>query len=79
MVPKIQKTADLVDEITEASKSQVQGIDQISDAVNQLDKVAQQNASGSIELAATAEELSGQAMQLHQVMSFFKTDDRLLS
>ncbi|MCX7100051.1 MAG: nitrate- and nitrite sensing domain-containing protein [Methylobacter sp.] len=65
MVPKIQKTADLVDEITEASKSQVQGIDQISDAVNQLDKVAQQNASGLIELAATAEELSGQAMQLH--------------
>jgi methyl-accepting chemotaxis protein len=44
--------------------------------VGQLDKAAQQNASGSEQLAATAEELSGQAMQLQQVMSFFKVDNR---
>jgi methyl-accepting chemotaxis protein len=72
MVPNIQKTADLVEEITAASEEQAQGIGQISDAVNQLDKAAQQNASGSEELAATAEELKGQAMQLQQVMSFFR-------
>ena len=76
MVPKIQKTADLVDEITAVSDEQAQGIGQISDAVAQLDKAAQQNASGSEELAATAEELSGQAMQLQQVMAFFKVDNR---
>ncbi|MFI3155688.1 MAG: MCP four helix bundle domain-containing protein [Methylococcaceae bacterium] len=74
MVPKIQKTADLVDEITSASEEQAHGIGQISDAVGQLDKAAQQNASGSEQLAATAEELSGQAMQLQQVMSFFNVD-----
>ncbi|MFI3155690.1 MAG: methyl-accepting chemotaxis protein [Methylococcaceae bacterium] len=74
MVPKIQKTADLVDEITAASEEQAHGIGQISDAVGQLDKAAQQNASGSEQLAATAEELSGQAMQLQQVMAFFKVD-----
>jgi len=76
MVPKIQKTADLVDEITAVSDEQAQGIGQITDAVAQLDKAAQQNASGSEELAATAEELSGQAMQLQQVMAFFKVDNR---
>ncbi|MDP3876589.1 MAG: methyl-accepting chemotaxis protein [Methylobacter sp.] len=76
MVPNIQKTADLVEEITASSEEQAQGIGQISDAVGQLDKAAQQNASGSEELAATAEELSGQAMQLQQVMSFFKVDNR---
>jgi PAS domain S-box-containing protein len=76
MVPNIQKTADLVEEITASSEEQAQGIGQISDAVNQLDKAAQQNASGSEQLAATAEELSGQAMQLQQVMSFFKVDNR---
>ncbi|MFI3155692.1 MAG: methyl-accepting chemotaxis protein [Methylococcaceae bacterium] len=76
MVPKIQKTADLVDEITAVSEEQAQGIGQISDAVSQLDKAAQQNASGSEQLAATAEELSGQAMQLQQVMAFFKVDKR---
>jgi methyl-accepting chemotaxis protein len=72
MVPNIQKTADLVEEITASSEEQAQGIGQISQAVNQLDRAAQQNASGSEELAATAEELSGQAMQLQEVMSFFK-------
>ncbi|TAN66798.1 MAG: HAMP domain-containing protein [Methylobacter sp.] len=76
MVPNIQKTADLVEEITASSEEQAQGIGQISEAVNQLDKAAQQNASGSEELAATAEELSGQAMQLQQVMAFFKVDNR---
>jgi methyl-accepting chemotaxis protein len=76
MVPNIQKTANLVEEITASSEEQAQGIGQISDAVGQLDKAAQQNASGSEELAATAEELSGQAMQLQQVMAFFKVDDR---
>ena len=74
MVPNIQKTAELVDKITSASEEQAQGINQISNAISQLDKAAQQNASGSEELAATAEELSGQAMQLQQVMAFFKVD-----
>lgn len=72
MVPTIQKTADLVGEITVSSEEQAQGIGLISDAVYRLDKAAQQNASGSEQLAATAEELSAQAMQLQQVMSFFK-------
>jgi methyl-accepting chemotaxis protein len=76
MVPNIQKTANLVEEITAASEEQAQGIGQISDAVSQLDKAAQQNASGSEELAATAEELNGQALQLQQVMAFFKVDNR---
>jgi methyl-accepting chemotaxis protein len=72
MVPNIQKTADLVEEISASSEEQAQGISQISQAVNQLDRAAQQNASGSEQLAATAEQLNGQAMQLQQVMAFFK-------
>jgi methyl-accepting chemotaxis protein len=79
MVPNIQKTADLVEEITAASEEQAQGIGQISEAVNQLDRAAQQNASGSEQLAATAEELNGQAMQLQQVMAFFKIDNNQLT
>jgi PAS domain S-box-containing protein len=76
MVPNIQKTADLIEEITASSAEQAQGIGQISDALNQLDKAAQQNASGSEQLAATAEELSAQAMQLQQVVAFFKVNQR---
>lgn len=72
MVPSIQKTAELVEEITAASQEQAQGINQINVAVGQLEQAAQQNASGSEQLAATAEELNGQAMQLQQIMAFFK-------
>ncbi|MEQ1529526.1 MAG: methyl-accepting chemotaxis protein [Methylococcales bacterium] len=76
MVPNIQKTADLVEEITASSEEQALGIGQINQAVTQLDRAAQQNASGSEQLAATAEQLNGQAMQLQQVMAFFKVHEK---
>jgi len=73
MVPKINKTSDLVQEITAASEEQSSGVGQINAAVSQLSQTTQQNASSSEELAATAEEMSGQAVQLQQIMGFFKT------
>lgn len=72
LVPNIQKTADLVEEITASSEEQGIGINQISNAMTQLDQATQQNASMSEELAATAEEMSGQAEQLQQAVAFFK-------
>ncbi len=72
IVPDIKRTADLVMEISAASKEQNVGADQIGKATMQLDKVIQQNASASEELASMSEELSGQAEQLSQTMSFFK-------
>ncbi len=71
VVPGIQKTADLVVEITVSSAEQAQGIDQINHAMSQLDQSTQQNASMSEQLAATAEEMSGQAEQLQQSVAFF--------
>jgi methyl-accepting chemotaxis protein len=70
--PEIQKTAGLVQEISESSKEQNAGCGQINDALQQLDKVIQQNAGASEEMAATAEELSSQAFQLQESISFFK-------
>ncbi|MCP4129031.1 MAG: methyl-accepting chemotaxis protein, partial [Gammaproteobacteria bacterium] len=72
MVPNIQKTADLVQEISAASGEQSSGVTQINDSMTQLDKATQQNASASEELAATSEELSGQAEQLQQSVAYFK-------
>lgn len=74
IVPNIQKTADLVEEITNASEEQSSGINQINVAMNQLDQATQQNASMSEELAATAEEMSGQAEQLKQTVAFFRLE-----
>jgi methyl-accepting chemotaxis protein len=72
IVPSIAKTADLVQEIAAASGEQASGVSQISSAMGQMDQVTQQNASASEELSATAEEMSSQAVQLQQVMGFFK-------
>ena len=72
MVPNIQKTSELVQEIAAASQEQTVGINQINTAMGQLSQATQQNASSSEELAATAEEMSGQAEQLQHAMSFFR-------
>ncbi|MFO1475281.1 MAG: methyl-accepting chemotaxis protein [Verrucomicrobiota bacterium] len=74
LVPDIQKTAGLVQEIAAASNEQNTGANQINKAIQQLDQVIQQNASASEELAATAEELSSQAEQLQAAIAFFKMD-----
>lgn len=72
MVPSIKKTSDLVQEIAAASMEQNQGVSQINGAMGQLNQATQQNASASEELAATAEEMGGQAAQLQELMSFFR-------
>jgi methyl-accepting chemotaxis protein len=74
LVPDIQKTAELVQEISAASKEQTTGADQISVAIQQLNQVIQQNAGAAEEMASTAEELSSQADQLQSTISFFKVD-----
>jgi methyl-accepting chemotaxis protein len=74
MVPDIQKTSDLVQEIAAACEEQNIGLVQINAAMEQVSTATQQSASASEQLAATAEEMSGQADQLQQLMSFFKVD-----
>ncbi len=74
LVPDIQKTAELVAEISAASKEQNIGAEQINKAIQQLDQVTQQNASASEEMASTSEELSSQAEQLQDTIGFFKVD-----
>jgi methyl-accepting chemotaxis protein len=75
LVPDIQKTAELVQEISAASKEQTSGADQINAAIQQLNQVIQQNAGAAEEMASTAEELSSQAQQLQGTISFFKVDE----
>ncbi|SHJ34072.1 Methyl-accepting chemotaxis protein [Malonomonas rubra DSM 5091] len=74
MVPDIQRTAELVQEISAASREQDTGAEQVNKAIMQLDQVIQQNASASEEMASTSEELSSQAEQLQDTITFFKTD-----
>jgi methyl-accepting chemotaxis protein len=75
MVPTINKTSELVQEISAASGEQASGVSQITSAMDHLNSATQQNASAAEELSATAEELSGQAAQLQEMMSFFQLQE----
>jgi methyl-accepting chemotaxis protein len=71
IVPSIQRTADLVQEIAAASAEQNTGVNQIDGAINQISQAVQQNAAASEELASTSEEVNAQAMELQTLMGFF--------
>ncbi len=76
IVPDIEKTAKLVQEIAAASMEQNSGADQINNAIQQLNQVIQQNAAASEEMASSSEELSGQAEQMREVVSYFVLDQK---
>lgn len=75
IVPAIQRTADLVQEISAASNEQKSGADQINKAIQQLDQVIQQNATGAEEMASTTNDLKAQSTQLQNAVAFFRTGD----
>jgi methyl-accepting chemotaxis protein len=73
LVPDIQRTAELVQEISAASREQDTGAEQINKALQQLEQVIQQNASAAEEMASTTEELTAQSEQLVGALGFFRT------
>src|SRR5690606_34589819 len=74
LVPDIQRTAELVEEISAGSREQDAGAAQINTAIQQLDKVTQQNTSAAEGMSSTAEELASQAEQLQAAISYFRVD-----
>ncbi|WP_319542401.1 methyl-accepting chemotaxis protein [uncultured Pseudodesulfovibrio sp.] len=76
MVPDIEKTAELIQEISVASNEQNSGAEQINTALQQLDHVVQQNAAASEEMASTSTDLASQAHGLQQIISFFKVQQK---
>lgn len=78
IVPDIQRTAQLVQEIAAASVEQNSGADQVNGAIQQLNQVTQQNAAASEEMATSSEELASQADQLLEMVSYFKLDERMI-
>jgi methyl-accepting chemotaxis protein len=73
LVPSIKKTADLVQEISSASKEQTTGLNQINTSVSQLSQTTQSTASASEELSSTSEEMSAQALRLQETIRYFNT------
>ncbi len=72
VVPDIENTAQLVQEISAASQEQYAGAEQVNNAMQQLNNVTQANSAASEEMATGAEELASQAEQLKEIISFFR-------
>ncbi|MEX8494032.1 methyl-accepting chemotaxis protein [Sphaerotilus sp.] len=72
IVGSIRRVSDIVTEITTATQEQSLGIQQVGQAISQLDQTTQQNAAMVEESAAAAETLKDQAMQLVQTVAVFK-------
>ncbi len=63
------KVGGLVAEISETSKEQSNGIEQVNIAITDMDKVVQQNAANAEESASASEEMNAQAEQLREYVS----------
>ena len=74
IVPGIQKTSSLVQEINSSCNEQAQGVEQVTTAIQQLDQVIQQSSASTEEMSTASEMLSEQAEQLLTAASFFHID-----
>lgn len=73
VVPQIEKTTMLIQEISTSSLEQSSGSNQINEAIQSLNDVTQQNAASAEELASTASEFNTLATSLEEAVSFFKS------
>ncbi|RLD70074.1 MAG: hypothetical protein DRJ10_20755 [Bacteroidetes bacterium] len=72
LIPDIEKTADLVNEISSANVEQNHGAMQVQNAIQELNSIAQNNASLTGEMNGRAENLSGEANRLKEAIKYFK-------
>ncbi|WP_457808009.1 methyl-accepting chemotaxis protein [Kushneria sp. EE4] len=72
IVESINKMTDIVAEIAAASREQSTGIDQVNQAISQMDSVTQQNAALVEEAAAASRSMEHSARVLREQVAFFK-------
>jgi len=77
LVPAIRKTAELVQEVSTASREQGAGVHQVNQAMTQVDRVTQTNAAAAEELTSTAGQLASRAQELQKMMSSFRIKSEL--
>jgi methyl-accepting chemotaxis protein len=71
LVPSIQATAGLVREATLASKEHATGIEQIHEAISQIDQVTRDSVKAASEMSSASSRLSQRASRLRELMAFF--------
>lgn len=72
LIPEIERTANLVEEINASGLEQKSGAEQINNALQQLNSVTQQNAGSATMFTENAQSLAKQAEQLKELVAYFK-------
>ncbi|HRW62858.1 MAG TPA: methyl-accepting chemotaxis protein [Bacteroidales bacterium] len=72
IIPEIEKTSQLIDELSAAMGEQALGLSEVNNSISSLSNVSQQNAASSEQLSASAEKLNESADLLKEEISFFK-------
>lgn len=75
IVSSVKRVTDIMGEIMSASQAQMDGIQQVNQAIKEMDSVTQQNAALVEEAAAAAGSMSDQASNLEAVLSVFKVGE----
>ena len=75
ITPEIEKTASLIQEITMASLEQVSGVEQINNALQQLNQVTQRNAANADEISTAARDLDVLSNRLMESISVFHINE----
>ncbi len=73
IMPEMEKTTNLVQEISAASAEQALGAEQVNNAIQQLNEITQENAASAEEMATSAEELTSQSEQFLEIIGYFNT------
>lgn len=74
-IPKMEKTSNLVQEISVSSSQQSEGAHQVNSSIQQLNIIAQESATSSEKLATSAEILHKQSSRLRQSISFYQLNE----
>jgi len=77
LVPDIRKTAELVQEISSASREQDNNANEINNALQQLDTIIKQSVASAEQLSTASNELSSHSESQRQVMGFFQLGNTL--
>lgn len=75
----VKKVGDIVAEIAAASAEQSQGIEQVNQAITQMDEITQQNAALAEQASAASVSMSDQSTQMTQLLSFFNVGKKQTS
>ena len=78
IVESVARVRDVVTQISNASREQASGIDQVTAAVLQMDQTTQQNAALVEQVSATAESMTSQSRELMQALSAFNLGKMVL-